>query len=66
MNNMTITLDLANKILGYLGKRPYEEVFQLIEQMQSEHKAFMESIKPPVDANGEAMAGFSSGQNVES
>lgn len=56
-NNMTITLDLANKILGYLGKRPYEEVFQLIEQMQSEHKSFIESIKPPVDSKGQPMVG---------
>lgn len=58
MNNMTITLDLANKILGYLGKRPYEEVFQLIDQFQSEHKSFIDSIKPPTDADGNPMTGF--------
>ena len=35
---VTISLDLANAVLGYLGKRPYEEVFQLVERFQGEHK----------------------------
>lgn len=38
MNNVTISLELANMILGYLGKRPYEEVFQLVQKIQDEYK----------------------------
>jgi len=38
MNKITISLDLANMILGYLGKRPYEEVFQLVQGIQDEYK----------------------------
>ena len=33
-----ITLELANQILGYLGKRPYEEVFPMINEFQRQHK----------------------------
>jgi len=32
---MTISIELANAILGYLGTRPYGEVFQLIQAMQA-------------------------------
>lgn len=35
---ITISLELANQILGYLGKRPFEEVYTLIERFQKEHK----------------------------
>jgi len=38
MEKVTISLELANMVLGYLGKRPYEEVFNLIERFQAEHK----------------------------
>jgi len=38
---VTISVDLANAVLGYLGKRPYEEVFQLVERFQNEHKEAM-------------------------
>jgi hypothetical protein len=40
MDNQTVkmTLDLANQILGYLGKRPYEEVFTLINEFQRQYK----------------------------
>ena len=56
-NNMTITLQLANEILAYLGRQPYEQVFQLIQKMQDEHKAFMDSMKSPLDENGQPMMG---------
>ena len=37
---MDIKLSVAtvNQILGYLGTRPYQEVFQLIEAIQNEAK----------------------------
>jgi len=36
MDNLIISTQLLNKILGYLGKRPYEEVFQMIQDLQNE------------------------------
>jgi hypothetical protein len=44
MDKVTISVELANMMLGYLGKRPYEEVFSLIERFQAEHK---ESLPKP-------------------
>ena len=44
---VTISLELANNILGYLGKRPYDEVFMLIEKFQNEHK---EALKEKAEA----------------
>ena len=35
-----IHADLLNKILGYLGTRPYQEVYQIINEVQ-------EAVKPP-------------------
>ena len=35
MDEMKISITLANEILGYLGSRPYQEVFQLIDKMQT-------------------------------
>ena len=30
-----MTVDLVNNILGYLGTRPYQEVYQLIAAIQA-------------------------------
>jgi len=35
---MKITLELANQILAYLGRQPYEQVFQLVQSIQEAHK----------------------------
>jgi hypothetical protein len=38
MESILITTQTLNKIMGYLGTRPYQEVFQLIEAIQEEAK----------------------------
>lgn len=38
MDKLQISAQLLNAILGYLGKKPYEEVFQLVEAIQNEAK----------------------------
>ena len=32
---MNISVELVNSILGYLGTRPYQEVYQLIAAIQA-------------------------------
>ena len=39
MDKITLSTQLANQIMGYLGTRPYQEVFQLIEAIQKEVQA---------------------------
>jgi hypothetical protein len=34
MKEITLPIELANAILQYLGQRPYQEVAQLIAEMQ--------------------------------
>jgi hypothetical protein len=38
MDKITLSVDLVNKVLGYLGSRPYQEVFTLIDGLQEEAK----------------------------
>ena len=38
--NINLPIELVDQILGYLGTRPYQEVYQLIEGMK-------EAAKPP-------------------
>ena len=33
---MIVSLELMNAVIGYLGKRPYEEVYQLVTAIQKE------------------------------
>lgn len=35
-NKITLSLDLVNAIMGFLGKQPYEQVFPLINAIQKE------------------------------
>ena len=35
---LTIPIELANQILGYLGSRPYQEVYQLVQAIQEAAK----------------------------
>ena len=38
MEKITLSTQLINSILAYLGTRPYQESFQLIEAIQKEAK----------------------------
>jgi hypothetical protein len=39
MEKITLSTALVNQIMGYLGTRPFQEVFQLITAVQDEAKA---------------------------
>jgi hypothetical protein len=41
--------DLVNQILGYLGTRPYQEVYQLIQTTQEAARASLAQQQPKVD-----------------
>ena len=34
MDQILISVETLNRLLGYLGSRPYQEVFQVIEMVQ--------------------------------
>jgi hypothetical protein len=38
MKKLQISEQLLNALIGYLGTRPYQEVFQLVDAMQAEAK----------------------------
>jgi hypothetical protein len=38
MEKLQISTQVLNQIMAYLGTRPYQEVFQLIEAIQTEAK----------------------------
>lgn len=33
--NLILPIELANQIIGYLGTRPYQEVYQLVDGMKA-------------------------------
>ena len=39
MEKITLSITLINQVLGYMGTRPYQEVFQIIEALHSEVQA---------------------------
>jgi len=43
MDKITVSTQLLNAILGYLGQKPYQEVFQLVEAIQKEAKQAAET-----------------------
>jgi hypothetical protein len=51
MDKITLSINLVNQVMGYLGTRPYQEVFQLVEGLQAEAKA-----QTPAPASAEAPA----------
>jgi hypothetical protein len=48
MDKITLTIGLVNQVMGYLGTRPYQEVFQIVEAMQKEAQA---QTPAPADTN---------------
>ena len=38
METLKISTQLLNAVIGYLGSRPYQETFQLIQALQEEAK----------------------------
>lgn len=46
MNELTLklTLDEINKILGHIGKAPYQEVFELVSKISQQAQ---EQLQPP-------------------
>ena len=38
MDKLLISTQILNQVLGYLGTRPYQEVYQLIDALQNEAK----------------------------
>jgi len=36
MENIIISVETLNRVLGYLGARPYQEVFAIINAIQNE------------------------------
>jgi hypothetical protein len=50
MEKISLSLNLVNQVMSYLGSRPYQEVFQLINAMQDEAKQSVASkIEQPVE-----------------
>jgi hypothetical protein len=39
MENITLSLQLVNQIMAYLGNQPYQQVFQLVDGIQKEAQA---------------------------
>jgi hypothetical protein len=39
---LQLPIELANQIIAYLGTRPYQEVFQMIQAMQDAAKSTSE------------------------
>ena len=39
MEKVTLPINLVNAIMGYLDKQPYDQVFQLIAEVQKEAQA---------------------------
>lgn len=42
-DKIAISSQLLNAILGYLGQKPYQEVYQLVDAIQKEAKQAAES-----------------------
>jgi hypothetical protein len=40
--NLQLPIETVNQVLGYLGTRPYQEVFQLIQAIQDAAKPKVE------------------------
>jgi len=46
MDKVTLSTTLVNNIMAYLGTRPFQEVFQLIQEVQKEAQAQQPAAAP--------------------
>ena len=51
--NVTLKLSLVNAILQYMGTKPFQEVFQLVQEVQN---AVVPQIQMPAAASADAPA----------
>jgi len=49
MKQILISVDTLNTLLGYLGSRPYQEVFNLIKTIQDEAANQVNPAVEPID-----------------
>lgn len=49
MNKYPLSAELVQKLVGYLGTRPYVEVFEVVDQLKRE---VAEGMKMPPPGNG--------------
>jgi hypothetical protein len=54
MEKITLSTNLVNAILQYLGKNPYIDVFQLVETIQKEAKEQAEVQTPKENLTNES------------
>jgi hypothetical protein len=52
MNPIVVSEDLVNKVLGYLGTKPYQEVYQLIQEIQKQAKPLKQAVEEVEPSNG--------------
>jgi hypothetical protein len=43
---VSLTLDLINSVMNYLGGRPYQEVFALIQEIQKQAQPQLQPAQP--------------------
>jgi len=51
MDKVTLSTTLVNNIMAYLGTRPFQEVFQLIQEVQKEAQAQTSVATTPPETN---------------
>ena len=49
MDKITLSVQTVNMIMGYLGTKSYQEVFQIIEAVQKEVTAQQPTATPPAE-----------------
>lgn len=48
-NKISLSLDLVNAVMGFLGKQPYEQVFPLINAIQKEAEDQLPAAEAPAE-----------------
>jgi hypothetical protein len=46
--HLQLPIEVANQVLGYLGSRPYQEVFSLIQAIQDAAKPKTDPVALPI------------------